>query len=44
MPKIAEDDIEQMAIKELQNLGYAYIHGAEIASDSETQERERAEL
>ena len=39
MTKLFEDDIEQLAIEELQALGYHYIHGAAIAPDGEFPER-----
>src|SRR5690554_5869270 len=39
MAKITENDIELYAIEELENLGYSYIYGPEIAPDGEAQER-----
>ena len=39
MTRIFEDDIEQLAIEELQALGYHYIHGGTIAPDGEHSER-----
>jgi type I restriction enzyme R subunit len=40
MIKLNEDAIETLAIERLQALGYQYIHGAEIAPDSTSPERE----
>lgn len=40
MIKLNEDAIETLAIERLKTLGYEYIHGAEIAPDSTTPERE----
>lgn len=40
MIKLNEDAIETLAIERLQALGYQYIHGAEIAPDSSSPERE----
>jgi type I restriction enzyme R subunit len=40
MTKLFEDDIEQLAIEELQALGYHYIYGPDIAPDGEFPERE----
>jgi len=40
MIKLNEDAIETLAIERLQTLGYQYIHGAEIAPDSTSPERE----
>jgi type I restriction enzyme R subunit len=39
MAKITENDIELYAIEELENLGYSYIYGPEIAPDGDTPER-----
>ncbi|PWK19636.1 type I restriction endonuclease subunit R [Xanthomarina spongicola] len=39
MAKITENDIELYAIEELENLGYSYIYGPNIAPDTDTQER-----
>ena len=39
MTKITENDIELWAIEELENLGWQYVHGAEIAPDGEQTER-----
>ncbi|MEO9484698.1 MAG: type I restriction endonuclease subunit R [Ekhidna sp.] len=39
MTKITENDIELLAIEELEKLGYSYIHGPSIAPDGEEQER-----
>ena len=39
MTKLFEDDIEQLAIEELQALGYHYVHGPDIAPDGELPER-----
>ncbi|WP_452219451.1 type I restriction endonuclease subunit R [Lacinutrix salivirga] len=40
MTKLFEDDIEQLLIEELENLGYYYVYGPEIAYDGEFPERE----
>ena len=40
MTKLFEDYIEQLAIEELQALGYHYIYGPDIAPDGEFPERE----
>jgi len=40
MTRMFEDDIEQLAIEELQALGYHYIYGPDIAPDGEFPERE----
>lgn len=40
MQKLNENAIETLAIERLQALGYEYIHGAEIAPDSASSERE----
>ena len=40
MKRMFEDDIEQLAIEELQALGYHYIYGPDIAPDGEFPERE----
>jgi type I restriction enzyme R subunit len=40
MTKLFEDDIEQLAIEELQAFGYHYIYGPDIAPDGEFPERE----
>lgn len=40
MIKLNEDAIETLAIERLKTLGYQYIHGAEIAPDSASPERE----
>ncbi len=39
MTKITEKDTELYAIKELENLGYSYIYGPDIAPDTDAQER-----
>ena len=39
MAKITEKDIELYAIEELENLGYSYIYGPDIAPDTEAKER-----
>ena len=39
MEKITENDIELYAIEELENLGYSYIYGPDIAPDTDAQER-----
>jgi type I restriction enzyme R subunit len=39
MAKLDESDIEKMAIKELQNLGYTYIDGIDLAPDMLSPER-----
>ena len=39
MTKITENDIELWAIEELENLGWHYIHGAVMAPDGESPER-----
>ncbi len=36
MPKLAESDVEELALQRLQELGYAYYHGADIAPDGLT--------
>jgi type I restriction enzyme R subunit len=41
--KITENDIELMAIEELEQLGYNYLHGPEIAPDGDHPERENYE-
>ncbi len=40
MPKLCENDIEVMTIEELENLGYTYIPGPQIAPDGDTPERQ----
>jgi type I restriction enzyme, R subunit len=40
MTKITENDIELMAIEELELLGYTYIHGPEMAPDGPNPERQ----
>lgn len=40
MIKLNENSIEMLAIERLQGLGYQYIHGAEIAPDAATPERQ----
>ena len=40
MPKLCESSIEQMAIEELESLGYAYIPGVDLAPDAPTAERQ----
>lgn len=40
MPRLCENDIEVMTIEELENLGYTYISGPQIAPDGETPERQ----
>lgn len=39
MPKLCESAIEEMAIEELQNLGYTYISGVDLAPDALNPER-----
>ncbi|MGV2980647.1 type I restriction endonuclease [Camelimonas sp. ID_303_24] len=39
MSTFTEDTVEQAAIHILQDLGWAYRHGSEIAPDSATPER-----
>jgi len=39
MPKLYESSIEQMAIEELESLGYTYISGVDLAPDSPSAER-----
>lgn len=39
MGRITENDIELYAIEELENLGYSYISGPNIAPDTDAQER-----
>src|SRR5690554_3691829 len=39
MTKITENNIELYAIEELENLGYSYIYGPDIAPESDAQER-----
>ena len=39
MPKLTEDAIEMMAVTALENLGYHYLYGPEIAPDSAAPER-----
>ena len=39
MAKVTENDIELYAIEELENLGYSYIYGPDIAPDTDAQER-----
>ncbi|MEZ5001432.1 MAG: type I restriction endonuclease subunit R [Chitinophagales bacterium] len=39
MTKVTENDIELYAIEELENLGYSYIYGPDIAPDTDAQER-----
>jgi type I restriction enzyme R subunit len=41
MPKLCESSIEQMAIEELQSLGYAYVPGVNLAPDAQGAEAER---
>ena len=43
MNKITENDIELLAIEQLEKLGYNYIYAPDIAPDSETPERESFE-
>jgi type I restriction enzyme, R subunit len=38
--RLNEDAIETLAIERLKTLGYEYIHGAEIAPDSVSPERD----
>src|SRR5690554_6327667 len=40
MPKITENKIELYAIEELENLGYSYIYGPDIAPEGQAEERE----
>lgn len=40
MTKLFEDDIEKLAIEELQALGYHYVHGTTLAPDGEFPERQ----
>ena len=39
MPKLCESSVEEMAIEELQNLGYTYISGVDLAPDAPNPER-----
>jgi len=39
--KITEDSVERFAIEILENCGYEYIHGLDIAPDGENPEREK---
>lgn len=39
MPKLYESAVEEMAIEELQNLGYTYISGVDLAPDANNPER-----
>ena len=39
MTKITENDIELLAIEELEKLGYTYVHGTTLASGEEADER-----
>ncbi len=41
MTKITENDIELLAIEELEGLGYSYCHGPVIAPDGDSPEREK---
>jgi type I restriction enzyme R subunit len=34
MPKLCESAVEEMAIEELQSLGYTYIAGVDLAPDA----------
>jgi len=34
MPKLCESAVEEMVIEELQNLGYIYIAGVDLAPDA----------
>lgn len=43
MPKITENDIELYAIEELENLGYTYVYGPDIAPGEPKAERENYE-
>ncbi|MCB1616875.1 MAG: type I restriction endonuclease subunit R, partial [Pseudomonadales bacterium] len=43
MTKLTESAIEDFAIERLQALGFEYVHGSEIAPDSESAERARWE-
>jgi len=43
MTKITENDIEYLAIEKLQEQGFKYIHGQEIAPDGNNPERESFE-
>src|SRR5690606_18996967 len=43
MTHITENHIEQLAIERLEQLGYEYVYGPDIACDSETPERENFE-
>lgn len=40
MPKLCENDIEVMTIEELEQLGYTYIPGPQLAPDGEAPERQ----
>lgn len=39
MNKLTESDIENLAVKLLDSVGYNYLHGSVIAPDGETPER-----
>lgn len=39
MPRLYESDIEEMAIEELQNIGYTYVSGVDLAPDAPNPER-----
>ncbi len=43
MTRITENAIEHLAIERLESLGYHYLHGQDIAPDSDTPERESFE-
>ncbi|MEA3437733.1 MAG: type I restriction endonuclease, partial [Thermodesulfobacteriota bacterium] len=43
MTKITESEIEKFAIELLEKQGYGYIYAPDIASDSETPERQSFE-
>lgn len=43
MSKITENDIELLAIEDLENLGYKYLYGPDIAPDGENPERQSYE-
>jgi type I restriction enzyme, R subunit len=41
--RITENDVELLAIQELEKLGYRYLHGPDISPDGDTPERESYE-
>ena len=40
MSKVTENDIELLAVEDLENLGYQYLYGPDIAPDGENPERQ----